>query len=733
MGLTRRLQLMGAGLVLSVALAGCEFFVQTVAPTPTLISAPPAQAQRPMVEVKAGRLEEAIRMTGRVEADVRQDLFFKAPGRIKSVRVRQGDSVQKDDVLADLETGGLESDLADAQKALETSELRLKAAQAQFADEKSGIEQDLLLAENDVVYKQQALEDLQKGPDEAELAAARGAVSSAKAALERLHRGPSQSELASAQSALASAAAAYNGDSDSFERLQGSRDELVAAARAAVAEAEAALAAARASLADLNARGAPTDAQAAREAEGRVGLLEAKLEAQRAAFYQAEADLSDLQNKPTPGQRLEAENAFAKAKLTHDSVVAGGASYTTKQQAEITFQEATRAYNDALAPASEAELRVAANAVATERAALLDLQAQLADVLGAGAREGAIERLAVQVKNDYAQSVADAQAKVADAEIALTQARYDRDIAESPAGPAELQRARDDLNSTAAAVARARASLDELGAPPDSLDVETAQQGLRNAEAVLADIEASSAESAITAAENALSAATLKRDNAKRKLEELAAGQSSSSIDITILENAVEQANIRLERLNEQTFENQIVAPFTGQITYVRGRPGDEVPAYQEIIGLADPSVLVLEAVVPEIDQSKLAVGQQVDVTIDQFPGITFAGRVSSLPRTIVSSTGQSIKIPETEIGVDWGRPGIELGMLARLKITIQVKDGVLKAPIAAVRTVNKRDFVETLVGEQRRSLPVTTGIRSDTEIEIASGLDEGTMVFASP
>src|SRR3972149_3869010 len=50
-------------------------------------------------------------------------------------------------------------------------------------------------------------------------------------------------------------------------------------------------------------------------------------------------------------------------------------------------------------------------------------QAQLAALRGAAAREGAIERLAVQVKNDYAQSVADAQAKKASADAALAGGR----------------------------------------------------------------------------------------------------------------------------------------------------------------------------------------------------------------------------------------------------------------------------------------------------------------------
>ena len=118
---------------------------------------------------------------------------------------------------------------------------------------------------------------------------------------------------------------------------------------------------------------------------------------------------------------------------------------------------------------------------------------------------------------------------------------------------------------------------------------------------------------------------------------------------------------------------------------------------------------------------------------MDALSLIIFTGRVTTLPRNIISTTGQTVKIPETIIDGDFDRAGMDIGMLARLKIVVQVKEGVLKVPLTAVRTVNNRDFVETIIDGQRRSLPVTVGIQSDTEIEILDGLEEGQQIFASP
>ena len=91
------------------------------------------------------------------------------------------------------------------------------------------------------------------------------------------------------------------------------------------------------------------------------------------------------------------------------------------------------------------------------------------------------------------------------------------------------------------------------------------------------------------------------------------------------------------------------------------------------------------------------------------------------------------MKIPETIIDGEFSREGMGIGMLTRLKIVVQVKDDVLKVPLMAVRTVNNRDFVETIIDGQRRSLPVTVGIQSDTEIEILDGLEAGQQIFSSP
>ncbi len=719
-------------MVVGISFAGCEFFVQSVAPTPTLLTAGSSQ-QRPMVAVEFGILEEAIKVTGRVEAEERQDLFFRAPGRIKNVTVRQGELVEVGQVLAELETGGLESQVADAEKNFETAELRVFSAEAGLEQDHSSARTAVLVAENNVATKEQTRETGHTNAESAVLQT-ENSVATAELALENLLAGGTESQQASARASVASANSSYVSASTTQAQLEASSSESLAGVLADVATRQAAVTAAEQALAAVQAQGAPTSAEAQADALRRMEILEADVATAQSAFYQSEADLVDVLNKPTAAQRLDAENTFEKARLDHEAAVGGSGSDESKLKAEITWQEAIRAYNDALMPATDAEIVTAQADVASARSALLGAEQALDVAMGGGTRQAAIDRLAAEFQNEFGTSLASAEATLSSARANLAEAQYELAQVEAGRGTTDVQRARASTASASAGLVRAQTSLDALLNPTQS-EIDSATRAVEMAESNrdIAVERLAEYESGQSSADLDLVILRRNLETSEETLARYDAGESSKDFDLVILRNSLEKSRISLQRLQDQTFENQVIAPFAGEVTFVRGRPGDQVAAYQEIIGLANPARLIIEAVVPEVDQPSLSVGQPVEITMDAFAGVVITGRVTTLPRNIVSTTGQTVKIPETIVDGDFDRAGMDIGMLARLKIVVQVKEGVLKVPLTAVRTVNNRDFVETIIDGQRRSLPVTVGIQSDTEIEILDGLEEGQQIFASP
>lgn len=102
-------------------------------PTPTPFPTP-VVAEKPLYTVQRGTVVTTLEFRGRVSPVTEQELFFETDGYVKTVYVAQGDVVQADDLLAELEVSDLENQLAQAEVALGTAELRLSQAEQENAD-----------------------------------------------------------------------------------------------------------------------------------------------------------------------------------------------------------------------------------------------------------------------------------------------------------------------------------------------------------------------------------------------------------------------------------------------------------------------------------------------------------------------------------------------------------------------------------------------------------------------
>ncbi len=885
----RRLALLALAAVATLA---CDGFIATVEPTPTLISRRESIRQRPMVAVVRGPLVEAIRGSARVEAARRTDLFFKTEGPIASLRVRDGDEVAQGDVLAGLETGRLDSDVAAALEAASSAQLRLDAARQRAANERAAAQQAVASAELAVEVRTTELarllaratddqiETLDVDPADYEVekvvavdaAEAEAAVfralravadatrvladlqaagvptptqAMAQAAAElttlRTDRAAARQEAMEAQreadrlgapgstmgtptdiaSANASVEEARRQVAEAMrnQRLLESDGPTAGATARATAQvrlntAIVEVSAARAALVDAQRK--LTDARAAQpnaEAAARIGAVDA-IERAKSGLVAKQLELSEALNdlhltahRPTPRQRADADAELEIARLSRDDVLRtnSGASDQAKQRAVIAFQIAQRIHAEAIRPATAEEMDAAragverrtseltlvqneldallegqteaaaidrligefvvsieldvAQALADRniaRQALQGTQARLTQLVGSGTVAAAVERetAAILQNRDFSLEAAAANLSVAESRLAAADARLTDVMASASselqaaigaravAAGAEAARLEAHImrfvggRSDAEAVeARASAILaaGENAQPSAEAALDAALAEVRAKEARLQDLTNPPTTARLRVALSNLLAAELDAENAHDQLERLRRGESATDFELQILENDLARATIALETLQREQSEHIIVAPFAGVITFTNASPGKTARAFEEVVGLADPAELVVEVQISNEDQAKLAVGQVADVTLDAFPGVTFPATVETIPHSIVSQTGRTVRIPFATLSVDWGDTAVRLGMIARVSITLQTKDDVLKIPITAVKSLNERTFVETVLNEQRRSLPVVTGITSDTEIEVIVGLEEGQTIFASP
>lgn len=147
-----------------------------------------------------------------------------------------------------------------------------------------------------------------------------------------------------------------------------------------------------------------------------------------------------------------------------------------------------------------------------------------------------------------------------------------------------------------------------------------------------------------------------------------------------------------------------------------------------QVLVLGNFSQLSIKAPINEVDISKIKTGQKATVTFDAFPNQTFVGKVTSIDTIGANSSGVvtfnayiSLILPPTTI-----RPG----MSATAVIQIARHDNVLSIPTAAIQTTNGTSTVQRLRNGNIEVVDVETGIASDTNTEILSGISEGDTII---
>lgn len=114
--------------------------------TPTPIPTP-IVPDKPTYVVKKGPVIEQLEFSGRVSAVEEESLFFKTGGYVKRVLVERDEEVKAGDLLAELETDDLITQMAQGEVALNSAQLRLTEAQKSLERQVTQAEMALAVVE----------------------------------------------------------------------------------------------------------------------------------------------------------------------------------------------------------------------------------------------------------------------------------------------------------------------------------------------------------------------------------------------------------------------------------------------------------------------------------------------------------------------------------------------------------------------------------------------------------
>ena len=283
-------------------------------------------------------------------------------------------------------------------------------------------------------------------------------------------------------------------------------------------------------------------------------------------------------------------------------------------------------------------------------------------------------------------------------------------------GRADLLAAQNDLRNARA------------GGPPDQVaqlqgDLQAAQLQVANLERTENSLEVLVAKHAATQDELAQNQASLAK--ARGNLQALEARKQDltqrSSVNVEAANLRVSQTKEQVQSLEEKLLSATVTAPTDGTLYSLPVHRGDYVKVGDTLAEMADLRHVRVRAFVDEPDLGLLEPNQNIEVTWDAKPGITWKGRTEQVPKQVVARGMRSVG--EVLCSVDNGRLELLPNINVQVRIMVRELHGALVVPRAAVREDNGQRYVFVFQGNTVRRRDISVGVASASKYEVLSGL----------
>lgn len=226
-------------------------------------------------------------------------------------------------------------------------------------------------------------------------------------------------------------------------------------------------------------------------------------------------------------------------------------------------------------------------------------------------------------------------------------------------------------------------------------------------------------------AKNKIQEKLAREDEARKK--ELLAKKMISQEEYDKSASAFESLKADQNLLKAQIAKTEIRAPFTGKIGVRLVSPGSFLSTASIVATLVDIDPLKVEFAVPERLSSVVMSGTPVSLTLnstgEQLTAKVFAtdSRVDPVNRSL------TVKALVTGAGSSWIP-----GSLVSVSIGLSRLTDALLVPSNAIVPDLTGQLIYTVINGKVKPVPVQTGVRTETQVQITSGLSVGDSVIIS-
>lgn len=224
---------------------------------------------------------------------------------------------------------------------------------------------------------------------------------------------------------------------------------------------------------------------------------------------------------------------------------------------------------------------------------------------------------------------------------------------------------------------------------------------------------------------------------ARKEFEEAQREFRVAEMEIKSKELDAEKNKREVDELEDQLKSSNFFAPMDGIISGIANLQDSnqgEVSPGQVMAVVFDPKVLALWVQVEESNLHRVAVGTKVELELDSFVGDKFQGTVTEVSVSASDPQQRSfMKSYGVSIVFDPKGKTVKEGFSGNATLVYAKKDGALTIPISGLRYMDGKEFVQVASSDQGsvQNREVKTGIQTDDEVEIVTGVSEKDFVVA--
>ena len=215
---------------------------------------------------------------------------------------------------------------------------------------------------------------------------------------------------------------------------------------------------------------------------------------------------------------------------------------------------------------------------------------------------------------------------------------------------------------------------------------------------------------------------------------------ASQTAQIRVSQLNRDQSKIEVARAENNVKKMSVKAPMDGIVvmqSIVRNgefgqiREGDQVAAGQPFVQIVDPTSMVLNATVNQVDAEKLRLGMKASIHMDAYPDIELPGSLVGIGAMAKASTFRARFVGEIPIRIKLDKMDSRVipDLTGSAEIILNSERNTMMAPLSAVFAEESGSYVFVQGPEGWIKKKVELGLPSFTMVAIRSGLQKGEVI----